>query len=437
MKYIEKVILENFQSHKYSVIEFDNSLNVIVGPSDSGKTAILRAIKWVLYNEPSGDYFIREGENSSSVSLIFSDNSIVQRFRSRSKNAYYIIKANGEEITLEGFGTGVPDEVKEITGIHKILFDRDVSSSINIGDQLEGAFLLSERNSVRSSSIGRLVGVNILDDALRDTLRDNKNLSQNKKNLENLISSLEEDLDSYSYLDEFKEKINKIELLKNIIEEKTKKLNFYKASLEKINFLNREKASLLSILSKLSKIDEVDGIIINIQRINTNISYLSSLNIKHQSNINEIKALQERIKKLPNIDSLNNIIDSITLLTGRLGKLERLNTSIKSNTNSQSLGKSYLAKFRRIDEIELLSKDISNKLEKQSLLIKLNNSYITNTKDMSLINHKLETYDKDISSLVESYKDLLVKLEVCPLCFSNIDQDRINHIVMHYKEGDV
>lgn len=59
---IKKVIIENFQSHKYSVIDFNEGLNAIVGPTDSGKTAVFRSLKWVLYNEPQGDYFIREGE---------------------------------------------------------------------------------------------------------------------------------------------------------------------------------------------------------------------------------------------------------------------------------------------------------------------------------------------------------------------------------------
>ena len=53
MIYLKRVRLENFQSHKNSIIDFDRGLNVIVGPSDSGKSAIIRAIKWALYNETS------------------------------------------------------------------------------------------------------------------------------------------------------------------------------------------------------------------------------------------------------------------------------------------------------------------------------------------------------------------------------------------------
>lgn len=83
MRYIKKIILQNFQSHKYTVIELDEELNVIVGPSDSGKSAIIRALKWVLYNEPAGDFFIREGEREASVTLEFSDNIKVKRFRKK------------------------------------------------------------------------------------------------------------------------------------------------------------------------------------------------------------------------------------------------------------------------------------------------------------------------------------------------------------------
>lgn len=58
MNYIKSIEIENFQSHKYSKLDFSERLNVIVGPSDNGKSAIIRALKWVLFNEPKGTDFI-------------------------------------------------------------------------------------------------------------------------------------------------------------------------------------------------------------------------------------------------------------------------------------------------------------------------------------------------------------------------------------------
>ena len=183
MKYLKTVILENFQSHKHCVIDFNEGLNVIVGPSDSGKSAIIRGIKWALYNEPSGDYFIREGERECSVTLQFSDNTKVKRIRGKSKNIYILIKNDGEEIKFEGFGTSVPQEIIDEIQIKKIPLDSNDSTYINLGEQLEGPFLLSEKTSTRASAIGRLIGVNIVDDALKEALRDLRNRSSKRKNL--------------------------------------------------------------------------------------------------------------------------------------------------------------------------------------------------------------------------------------------------------------
>ena len=217
MRYIKKIILENFQSHKYTEVEFDQYLNVIVGPSDHGKTAIIRGIKWALFNEPSGDFFIREGENECSVTIVFSDGSKIKRYRNKTKNAYYLYDSEGKETVFEGFGTKVPREIIERTSMRKIILDSNQSSSINIGEQLEGPFLLSEKNSTRANAIGRLVGVHIIDDALKDTLKDIRNLNIKRKNHEEILENLKNNLSEYDYLDDLKTKTEKLKIIRNNI----------------------------------------------------------------------------------------------------------------------------------------------------------------------------------------------------------------------------
>jgi exonuclease SbcC len=52
---IDHVAIKNFQSHKNTNIDFQrNGVNVIVGTSDQGKSAILRAILWAVNNRPMG-----------------------------------------------------------------------------------------------------------------------------------------------------------------------------------------------------------------------------------------------------------------------------------------------------------------------------------------------------------------------------------------------
>lgn len=57
-----KLRIQNFQAHKDTTIEFDRITTIVGGPSDTGKSAVLRALKWVVKNEPKGTSFIRDGD---------------------------------------------------------------------------------------------------------------------------------------------------------------------------------------------------------------------------------------------------------------------------------------------------------------------------------------------------------------------------------------
>ena len=62
-RYITKIRLENFQDHTDTVIELEPGINLITGSSDAGKSAALRALNFVLHNQPRGDAFIQLGAN--------------------------------------------------------------------------------------------------------------------------------------------------------------------------------------------------------------------------------------------------------------------------------------------------------------------------------------------------------------------------------------
>ena len=55
---ISGLLLKNFQSHKKTILHFHPGVNAIIGKSNSGKTAILRALYWIIYNRPSGISFV-------------------------------------------------------------------------------------------------------------------------------------------------------------------------------------------------------------------------------------------------------------------------------------------------------------------------------------------------------------------------------------------
>lgn len=104
MNNILDVRLENFQSHLDSQFTFADGLNVLIGQSDSGKTAVIRGIRWALFNQPRGTDFIRAGSDFVRVTIQFESGDRLIRERTASKNRYMIKKNGQEQQVFESFG---------------------------------------------------------------------------------------------------------------------------------------------------------------------------------------------------------------------------------------------------------------------------------------------------------------------------------------------
>lgn len=480
MIYIRKVILENFQSHKYTEIEFDKYLNVIVGPSDHGKTAIIRGIKWALFNEPSGDYFIREGERECSVTVVFSNNVRVKRYRSKSKNYYYIYDNEGNETILEGFGTKVPEEVIKKTSIKKMLLDSNVSSSINIGEQLEGPFLLSENTSTRANAIGRLVGVHIIDDALKDTLKDVRNLKATKRNHEETLEKLKDELKGYDYLEELKLKSQKLNKIKEKISDRQRRLNNLIEKLQTLKDINKEIILHEKYLSKLNELDRISAIEKSLDFKIKNFTHIYNI----YRRLNQIKTHIERDKRilssLKYIETIEKYYKTISNKEKKLNRLNELHTKYNLVKENVSNSKSIIYKLKNIEYIEenagLIEKKynkldniiiLKNRIDKVNKSLSIGKIYIerlsilepafdiknaieskyTLLKNLLSIKDKYENIEEkkvdiykklakielDMEYLLEQYKKALSNLEVCPVCYSAIDKNRIENIIDSYK----
>ncbi|TJX16234.1 hypothetical protein E9840_00660 [Tissierella creatinini] len=482
MKYIKKITLENFQSHKYSVIELDERMNVIVGPSDSGKSAIIRGLKWVLFNEPSGNYFIREGENECSVTVEFSDSTILKRLRTKSKNSYVLYNNNGEKMKFEGFGSIIPNEIIEEIGIKKIYLDSTESSFINLGEQLEGAFLLSEKTSTRASAIGRLVGVNIVDVALRDVLKDIRGLNVSTRTLEDNNIALKTEIEGYEFLNDLKKRYTKAKDLENDINnslELLNKLSVYKSKIAETKKESLELKNILKELDGIEKIDEsllaIESRIIKYKYINNYAKTLQKLKEDILSNSNIIQDLKGldlangriasleknnlQYGKLASIFSRldmikNDIINTESLYTGLKGldkvvenfhkitnsvekyiKLKTISTDYSNVFKNIATGKDYIEKFSELEKVEGIFKNLDKRLKiltRYSDLLGLSINYLNEIKreETSLMN-----INKTISEELIKYESLLKKVELCPFCLSEIDEMKINHIINHYIGG--
>ena len=166
---ITKVTLENFQAHKYSVIELTDGINVISGASDQGKSSVIRAIKWVTDNRPSGFAFKREGaKKPTRVTLELDNGHTIVKERSAKDHFYKVIYHDGrEEAVFKALRTDVPDEIKKILNF----------GEYNIQSQTDGAFLIDSTSGETARMLNVLSGISIIDSVLKETnkrIRDKK-----------------------------------------------------------------------------------------------------------------------------------------------------------------------------------------------------------------------------------------------------------------------
>lgn len=73
--------IKNYQSWAEGAFNFHPGLNVIIGLSDSGKSAIIRALRWLVWNRPLGNEFQSDWGGETSVNLTTTEGITISRSR--------------------------------------------------------------------------------------------------------------------------------------------------------------------------------------------------------------------------------------------------------------------------------------------------------------------------------------------------------------------
>lgn len=193
-KKIVKVILDNFQSHEHTEMNFTDGLNIIVGESNNGKTAVLRGIMWAITNQPLGTDFIMAGKDECSVTICYDDGTSIKRGRTLKDTGYYDIYYRDDNGTLQrgqyrGFTNAVPVEVANVHQMPKVSITKDIETHLNVLSQLDGPFLLTESPMTKAAAIGRITGTHVIDAGIKES---NKTIQNNRKVIKTYESDISE-----------------------------------------------------------------------------------------------------------------------------------------------------------------------------------------------------------------------------------------------------
>ena len=180
---IKSLHLQNFQAHEKLDLEFDPRVNVIVGPSNRGKTAIMRAFNWLFFNKPSGDFFRKWDSDRTLVEVILSNGTVISKERSNKDNIYFLNKE-----AFRAFGQSVPDPIAKALHL----------DSINVQEQMDPPFLVNESSGEVARQLNKVANLSVIDSAMSYI---NKVVRQNQSKLSSAKQELKELQDELRSMD--------------------------------------------------------------------------------------------------------------------------------------------------------------------------------------------------------------------------------------------
>jgi len=314
---IKSLSIQNMQSHKDSTLEFVPGMNVIVGQSDSGKTAIIRAFNWVKDNRPSGDAHRSNWGGDTSVKITTIEGLEITREKTNKTNAY---KLSSIKEPFLAFGQEVPIEIQRALKM----------DDINVQKQLDAPFLLSETSGYISAHFNKIARLEKIDKSRNYIQSEINSLNTSIKADQKIIKEKTELLETFVDLDALEKDLKRIEVqevqLKQIYSniEIIKNLNL---AYENLSFEITEKETIIEaekgiekILSYYEKKNEVVRNFNNLKKLGLKIFDLQNEIIDAENivlaetDVNKIlnyyATLQQTSQKAVNLQKLCNYIEA-------------------------------------------------------------------------------------------------------------------------------
>ncbi len=324
---LKSIHILNYESHKNSKLTFAPGLNVIIGSSDQGKSAILRAFNWVFFNKPVGDAFRSKWGGDTQVKVEM-DEASVTRVKGK-ENKYILQKPNEKPMVFKAFGANVPTEIQRVINI----------SPINIQNQFDSHFLLPPISPGEvARQINQFVNLEIIDKALLNINSKIRNLEQHSASIQIGINTLETDINMYSNLEKAEELLTKLEKIEARID--TINNNYYQLEkmIHTLEDINEKLKKYKNIGCKNRKLAALERRVFNITQIR---QYIEKINyfIEKQKSFEKSKIrdlLEQRETYLRSLLTLKDKIKEAQWKEQNANKiissLVSVENKIKSNT---------------------------------------------------------------------------------------------------------
>jgi DNA repair exonuclease SbcCD ATPase subunit len=332
-RYIKQVKLINFQDHKETTVDFTEGVNLIVGSSDAGKSAILRAVNFVFQNDLRGNSFIRVGTTECSVTIVFSDGVEITRVKGTDVNNYILKDENEELHVFSKVASTVPEQIQKYLGNPPL---DDKKRPIAYADQMANLFLVDLNSSDLPRTLSELTGIQHLQTAAETLGKNARSYDRSIKERNDKIKKLNDDLVQYQYVDKDYDSISTIQSelnnLSNTLENINKARNFIKRN----NEISSEAKKINNLSSKYKSLADIKPQIENLSNLLTSIK-TSRIHLSfHVKKTKEFKSTKADLDKYSNLcnEVFKNKLESVSGLKSNLETAEKYhnqNTTLLSS----------------------------------------------------------------------------------------------------------
>lgn len=475
MRCFRKLIIENFQSHAYTEIDFVPGLNVFVGPSDSGKSSVLRALRWVLFNQPRGAEFIRTGATKCQVRLQLDDGTEIVRIRGKSINRYVLRTPDGQEEVYESLGSGPHPMILQAHQMFPLAWDQK-EQVIQFGSQLDSPFLLSESGGSKAKLIGRISGAHWIDLALKETTRERNQLSGEMRQIEKQKEALKEKLAPYENVPQLEESMKLAEQLYQQARQTKQKLEQLMHLSEKLQTIQAEKQKQQELLAQFNILAELEQRhwqneqrsyqLRSLKKLAQKWQYIQTETEKSQEILQQTKSLSEiettfihmgdkkarlvslkqmserwqahQIIKAKNQQQMNKLqtlpkaIEKYEQLLHVQDRMKRLQAVQKAWQQLQQGKQVHVEMMRTTDKLIQWTNERRDEFQqafaKYQQLSELSARYQKTKKQLTVGGEYLQDRIREMGRYTQQYMELLKKLGKCPTCGSLVDSSLLEHL---------
>jgi exonuclease SbcC len=401
MKMPHRLRVRNYQSIEDAELEVEG-FTVVVGPTNVGKSALVRAFKGLVENQ-GGNAFIRAGEVTTTVNLE-SDEGVSVEWRKGSDSGY-VVTQDGETEEYTAVGKGQPEFIPPL-GFGEIALGK-IRERPQIGPQFPMTpFLLQKPGSFIAEAVSSVTGIDKVPPAIRAAEKDLRSQKADQKARKRELGEAETELETFAGLDS-------LQVAYDGVAASARQLQGFQGEVNGLRQLQGDLEEAHGQAAALKGVDEIE-----VPEIDALLSLRSAIADLGQM-AEQVESASNAVKALKGVDEIEvpefpaDLVEDVQLVVGLSADLDKVRATLKS---LESVGDIEVPSSYEVgtafDELES-TKTMLRELYQARDAVKGLQSELSDAEEL---------YERLAEELAESMGD------TCPLCGQELsDASHVHH----------